>query len=94
MLDSVFNFSSVSPSTSVAPYTSQLTDHERLEKLTFHIEHGDYFGSLAALLGFVEERLAGESYDHELACVELEAVRAARKDLQYLNNHCRIEPHS
>ena len=69
-----------------------MSDHERLEKLAFHIQTDDYFRYLATLLGFAEEALAGDVREQDLASVQIEAIRAARKDLQYLHDHYRIEP--
>ena len=94
MIERIFNFSSISTTTDVSSYVDPLSDYERLNALTFHVETGDYFPSLATLLGFVEETLAGADSAQESISIQLEAVRAARKDLHYLHDHCRIEPRS
>ena len=91
MIDSIFNFCPLQAEPAVSSYVDPRNEFERLSKLAFHIETGDYFYSLSALLAFVEETLAsGDTEESQL--LQLEAVRASRKDLQYLQNHCVIEP--
>lgn len=94
MIDSILNFPPISTASSTSPtYGNPLSDYERQNALAFHIETDDYFPFLATLLGFVEETLA--TMDHSgknITSIEIEAIRAARKDLQYLHIHCRIEP--
>lgn len=57
-------------------------DHERLR---FHIASGDYFATLSALLGFVEERL--KSLEGDVESEECAVLRHTRADLQYLHEH-------
>lgn len=90
MIECISNFCPLQAATSVSSYADPRSDFERLSKLTFHVESGDYFRSLAALLGFVEETLVSEDTD-ESKLIQLEAVRASRKDLLYLDSHCSIE---
>jgi hypothetical protein len=94
MIDSIFNFSPISTPASVSSHSNPLSDYERQNALAFHIETDDYFPFLATLLGFVEETLATGDCTQNLTSIEVEAIRAARKDLQYLHTHCRIEPRS
>ncbi|MEK7530536.1 MAG: hypothetical protein AAB573_01600 [Patescibacteria group bacterium] len=58
-------------------------------RLAFHLKSGDYFGVLAAALGFVEERLRGcvES-EHD---PELQLVKRMHTDLVRLHKGYRIE---
>ena len=94
MIESVFNFSSVPTAIDTSPHTDPRSDYERLAALTFHLETGDYFPFLATLLGFVEETLASGDHSQDLVAIQLDAVKAARKDLTYLQDHCRITPRS
>lgn len=95
MIDSIFNFSPVSTAINVSPaYVNPLNEYERQNALAFHIETDDYFPFLATLLGFVEETLATGDRTQNLTSIEVEAIRAARKDLRYLHTHCKIEPRS
>lgn len=92
MIDSIFNFSQVSTAISASStHVNPLNDYERQNALTFHIETGDYFLFLSTLLGFAEETLATGDRSQNLIPIQIEAIRAARKDLQYLNDHYRIE---
>lgn len=93
MIDRLFDFSPVPTIAHSASHIDQRYEYERLATLRFHIETDDYFRFLATLLSFFEETLAsGDGTQKESLAIELEAVRAARKDLQYLNDHYRIEP--
>lgn len=92
MLESVFNFPSVPVTANISRHAPALDDRERLEKLAYHVETGDYFRFLSTLLGFVEETLAGADSGQELVSLQLAAVKAAREDLRYLQDHYRIEP--
>lgn len=94
MIESISNFSSIPTVTGVSSYSDPRSEYERLNVLAFHIETGDYFPFLATLLGFVEETLTREDDTQESISIQLAAVKSARKDLQYLHNHCRIEPRS
>ena len=89
MIERISNFCPFKTATSISAYADPRSDFERLSKLTFHIESGDYFRSLAALLGFIEETLVSEDSD-ESKTIQLEAIRASRKDLLYLDGHCSI----
>ncbi|MBU6388488.1 hypothetical protein KGQ72_01250 [Patescibacteria group bacterium] len=90
MIDSIFNFSSVPVTTNISPHTEPLGDYARLNKLIYHIETDDYFRFLSTLLGFVEETLADGNHGQDDLSIQLEAIRATRKDLAYLNDHYRI----
>ncbi len=63
---------------------------ERMERLAFHIEHGDYFPFLATVIGFLKEAI-------EDCGVSESATKAAfasdmQKDLLYLQEHYRLAP--
>ena len=94
MIESVFNFSSVPATADTPPHTNPRSDYGRLTALSFHLETGDYFPFLATLLGFVEETLASGDLSQDLVAIQLDAIKAARKDLKYLQDHCRIAPRS
>jgi len=93
MIDRIFDFPGA-PSTDVSPNTDSQDNHARQNALAFHVETGDYFSFLATLLGFVEETLNASSGTENLVPIQIEAVKAAREDLRYLNTHYRIEPRS
>lgn len=62
------------------------------ESFSLHLETGDYFTYVAALLGFVEETLDEIAAHSELAQLELRAIRALRSDLRYLDKHYQVTP--
>ena len=92
MIDRLFDFSSLSTLPSTSSYNSPVTDSERINMLDLHVRTNDYFRYLTTLLGFVEETLDSGECSRESLNIQLEAVRATRKDLQYLNDHYYIEP--
>jgi hypothetical protein len=95
MIDRLFTISSPSkPSKkpSVRSGIKKTADKKRIGSLSLHVKTGDYFMYLSTLFGFVEETLASETIAQPLTSMELEAVRAIREDLQYLNCNYRIEP--
>ena len=63
------------------------------ERLKYHVETGDCFNMIATVLGFLEESLRqhGEK-NPELETKEVEAARALRERLQFLNQHYCIKP--
>lgn len=68
-------------------------DKERLARLHFHIQTGDYFSMLSTMLGFVEETLT-EFHPAEgtLPGIEKSLLQSVRKDLLDLQENYRIEP--
>ena len=69
-------------------------DEERLGRLSYHLETGDYFPMLATVLGFVEESVQTCSCAETEALLPLEAValKGARTDLMYLHKNYRLVP--
>lgn len=63
-------------------------DDRRLERLEFHLKHGDYFPMVATVLGFVEEALAECKSD----IVKAATLKTLKKDLMHLHKHYRITP--
>lgn len=68
--------------TALRPRVFLIRDARR-DQLLFHVEHGDYFGTLAAILGLIEETEAPAATRHTLGRI--------RNDLQFLQDHYRIE---
>ncbi len=63
------------------------------DSLRFHVESGDYFGVLAAALGFIEEKLEACTAcegDATSQSPELLSVRRLRAEAQYLHTHYDI----
>ncbi|MFM2330731.1 MAG: hypothetical protein RLZZ26_238 [Candidatus Parcubacteria bacterium] len=92
MIESIFNFSSVTTTPSAPRYSREITEHERLSTLTRHVEADHYFRTLSTLLGFVEEALADG--DEDTIAILLAAVPSARKDLAHLHDNYHIKPRS
>jgi formate dehydrogenase maturation protein FdhE len=68
------------------------TDTERLARLHFHLKSGDYFPTLATILGFVEETISSmDAQADSLPALERELIQGVRKDLMYLHTYYRIE---
>jgi hypothetical protein len=69
-------------------------DADRLNRLSYHIESGDYFPMLATVLGFVEESVQSCSCAATEALLPLEAhaLKGARTDLMYLYKNYRLVP--
>lgn len=72
------------------------SDEYSLERLTFHLETGDYFPMLATILGFLEETIIEREHSSvsELISMETLVIRNVRKDLDYLHKNYRIIPNS
>lgn len=86
MIDAISNFSSI---TNACSFDTSAHDHQ---KLAFHVESDDYFPYLSALLGFVEETLSSANASEEMVRIQVEAIRATRRDLGYLQNRFHIQP--
>jgi hypothetical protein len=68
------------------------TDTERLARLHFHLKSGDYFPTLATILGFVEETISSyELKPGSMPALERELIQSVRKDLMYLHKYYSIE---
>jgi hypothetical protein len=97
MIDSILNFSAITPRAS----SFETTPHD-YEQLAFHIRSDDYFRYLSSLLSFVEDTLASDDRSDEMASIQLAAIRATRQDLHFLDEHFKIieaapvgdEPHA
>ena len=87
MIASISNCSSIT----ISSDSSLDTMPQNPSQLAFHIQSDDYFPYLSALLGFVEETLAAGDGTDECVRIQVEAIRATRGDLQYLQDHFRIE---
>jgi len=88
MIERISNFSS----TTRTSHTSQSNQPNDYEHLRFHIASDDYFPYLSALLSFIEETLDEADHSQEHLRIQLEAVKATRKDLRYLHDRYCIEP--
>lgn len=56
---------------------------KRIKSLEFHIEQGDYFGTLATVLDLLRQGIATKE-------LEAEILKNLTSDLLYLQKHCRI----
>lgn len=92
MIDAYLNFHNVSTIARSSSYINQSSDTERMRALNLHIKTGDYFRFLTTTLSFIEETLSEHKNASEVVSIQLEAVRATRKDLKYLDEHYVIEP--
>ncbi|MEZ4104420.1 MAG: hypothetical protein R3B60_03990 [Candidatus Paceibacterota bacterium] len=63
---------------------------ENLDQLHFHVQAGDYFSTLATILGFVEEMIMEQDTKNAMA-YELKVLRQVKKDLLYLNANFDIK---
>ncbi len=69
-----------------------VNDTERLARLHFHVKTGDYFPTLATILGFVEETLSSYPQDEDsMPLLEKDLIQSVRKDLMYLHEYYQIE---
>lgn len=57
----------------------------------YHIESGDYFTTLSAVLGFFEESLEHQESE-EMKALQKKTVAAMRRDLNHLQRHFKIVP--
>ena len=67
------------------------SDAERLARLTFHIEQGDYFPFLASVISFLEETARDCPKDPENK-TKAEYAASIRKDLIHLHEHYHLTP--
>jgi hypothetical protein len=68
------------------------SEEVRLERLTFHLQTGDYFRVLATVLGFVQETVTECTctVESDLGPLETRVISSVRADLDYLHNNYRI----
>ncbi|HYF28742.1 MAG TPA: hypothetical protein VEA36_00040 [Candidatus Paceibacterota bacterium] len=66
-------------------------DEERLTRLTFHIEQGDYFPFLATVIGMLGET-ASRCGPAGMAQEQARFAEEMRKDLLHLHEHYTIAP--
>lgn len=90
MIDAIYNSPSITH-TDVSSCATVAHDHHHL---AFHIASDDYFPYLSALLSCIEETLVSLDTTGEMVQIQVEAIRATRQDLQYLQNRFRIQPRS
>ena len=66
--------------------TAEDYDEKQLERLNFHLNTGDYFPMLAAILGFAQETVQDCkcSAEDETVMLETDVLKNARRDLMYL----------
>lgn len=67
-------------------------DDDRIERLAFHIERGDYFPFLATIIGMLAETVATEGASSEAAKEQAAFADEVRKDLLYLHERYVIMP--
>ena len=67
-------------------------DAERIARLHFHIKSGDYFATLATILGFLEETLGDPQAAGPLPAMEKDLLRSVRKDLMHLDEYYTLAP--
>ncbi|MDB5190343.1 MAG: hypothetical protein JWN49_669 [Parcubacteria group bacterium] len=69
-----------------------VNDTERLARLHFHVKTGDYFPTLATILGFVEETLSNYTQATDsMPLLEKDLIQSVRKDLMYLHEYYQID---
>ena len=61
---------------------------EEEKSLEFHVEVGDYFGTLASVLTLINEKI--ESTDKDYIKVNHSCLKSAIKDLMYLQKEYKI----
>lgn len=68
-------------------------DGKPSDRLLFHVEHGDYFPTLATILGLIADQLQTSITNGELpTAYQISTLETMREDLLYLWKHFRIEP--
>jgi hypothetical protein len=65
---------------------------ERQQQLEFHVASGDYFGTLATVLGLVADSLASNDIAFRNRCISI--LEDACEDLAYLQGNYSIGPKS
>lgn len=67
-------------------------DSDRIERLTFHIEQGDYFPFLATVIGMLADTIATGDPSSDPAKTQRAFAEDLRNDLMYLHEHYTITP--
>ncbi len=62
------------------------------ENIELHVRANDYFPMMSTMLGFLEESVGLCGPNDALTDAQIRAIKAARKDLNYLHQHYRIVP--
>ncbi|MCB9810934.1 MAG: hypothetical protein H6779_05155 [Candidatus Nomurabacteria bacterium] len=73
----------------VAYWLVRDAENEEDTRLNFHVKSGDYFSTLATILGFIEEKVGEQDYGGSLD-YELNVLKRMKKDLLYLNDNFDI----
>jgi hypothetical protein len=60
--------------------------------LLFHVNHGDYFSTLASILRFYEESIKEGKIDGGMQKIELKTISKVIEDLLYLDKNFSIIP--
>ena len=64
----------------------------RRKSLLFHVEHDDYFATLATILRFYEELVHDERNTDDMHALHLATMRSVIDDLLYLSRGYTIKP--
>lgn len=67
-------------------------DSDRLERLKFHIERGDYFPFLATVVGMLGDTVKTYGLPSDIAGTQAAFAEDMRKDLLYLHERYDITP--
>lgn len=57
------------------------------KSVKFHIESGDYFGTLATVLSFIRQTIK----DNKFKLVNIKTLNNLEKDLIFLQKECKIK---
>ena len=76
------------PLTPRAWYLGERKEDEPRKTLLFHLEHGDYFGTLATILSLLADQLeSAVKGDTAPTRYQIKMLGEMRKDLVYLQEH-------
>jgi hypothetical protein len=69
-------------------------DPERLERLRFHLQSGDYVPLLCTVLNFLEDgvKACETGVAHAADLLDASVINGMREDLIYLHKHYSIQP--
>ncbi len=62
----------------------------REQQVKFHIEAGDYFSTLATVLGLVQDAFSGMSHVKDSHTLSLQALNNLKNELLFLQKHYKI----
>ncbi len=80
------------PSTVLVIEDDIAIDEERLRRLTFHIEAGDYLPYVATVVGFAKESLLTRKRPTALEKQQAEELQALRDDLIHIHERYTLVP--